>query len=249
MKIREIASNLYKTLNSGTRVSSKSGEKIVNEAPSMSSEAAKTMRNQTLTKIKVFTKTEILDQLKQNVLNFREIKPGKLYSGGEPFDLKSLEQQSLLDPNTPKREISDIKLLNQLGVKHFIDLTGHNGSHYAKEAKSLGISIHSFNLDKFREITNIFCLAQIENPLLKEYLIKFKGLIDFINESKDSIYVHCSLGETRTGSFIELLRMLTDGLSYEEALHDAQIFYGDQAVKYIKPFLNDLINASKINLA
>jgi len=112
------------------------------------------------------------------------------------------------------------KTLKEMGVKTVINLRAQHGEKDIVEAA--GMQSIEFPMDIFRSV-DIEKVNNIINSM--------------INPANHPVYVHCKLGEDRTGAVIAAYRMRVDGWSLSEAEAEMQSFGFNDVWIHLKKFV------------
>jgi protein tyrosine/serine phosphatase len=102
--------------------------------------------------------------------------------------------------------------LRSLGITTIVDLRGEDvqkSEWERQQAERLGIHFVRIPVSGW-------------NPPSNEQLAQFLSL--FRSNPKEKVYVHCRLGEDRTGVFVAAYRMAFDGWSSEQAMNEMYFF-------------------------
>lgn len=105
-----------------------------------------------------------------------------------------------------------LKHLRELGITTIVDLRAEDSSLREKErmeAEALGIRFISIPLGGF-------------SPPAKDQITTFLAL--FTGQSPGAVFVHCRLGEDRTGVFIAAYRIAVDHWAVDEAIKEMHFF-------------------------
>jgi protein tyrosine/serine phosphatase len=102
-----------------------------------------------------------------------------------------------------------IKRLGQLGVKTIVDLRETKGAARAEEAEARGAGLRYFNIP----------MREWGRPTDEQVEHVLKILRDSENQP---VFVHCRLGEDRTGLVIAIYRITHDGWTSERATAEAK---------------------------
>ena len=101
-----------------------------------------------------------------------------------------------------------LKALKQMGVSIVIDMRGGHSEHEQKAAEELGMQYVSIPWH---------CPFPSDEPF-----IKFLKLVEQNPDKK--IFVHCRLGDDRTGMAIASYRIAEEGWSADEAMKEMELF-------------------------
>jgi len=101
-----------------------------------------------------------------------------------------------------------LKALKKMGVSIIVDMRGGHSEHEQKAAEELGMEYHSIPWH---------CPFPSDEPF-----IKFLKVIES-NPGK-KIFVHCRLGDDRTGMAIASYRIAEQGWSADEAMKEMELF-------------------------
>lgn len=132
----------------------------------------------------------------QEIKNFHEVVPGKLYRGAQPSyeEIKALKAQGV-------KTILDLRKDDSLFEDHTITIEDEE-----KFAQSLGMNFVSVPLDGF-DAPKDSDINTIEYNVLN-------------NPSLQPVFVHCYHGEDRTGLVIGLYRVLFQGVDPKQAYEE-----------------------------
>ena len=122
-----------------------------------------------------------------------------------------------------------LKHLRELGITTIVDLRAENSSLRKREkieAEALGMRFVSIPLGGF-------------SPPAKDQITTF--LLLFAGHSPGAVFVHCRLGEDRTGVFVAAYRMAIDHWTVDEAIKEMHFFgfnrfWHPAMVTYIRDF-------------
>jgi protein tyrosine/serine phosphatase len=102
--------------------------------------------------------------------------------------------------------------LRELGITTIVDLRGEDSNlreRERREAEALGIRFISIPVGGF-------------SPPAKDQISTFLSL--FVRQSPGTVFVHCRLGEDRTGVFIAAYRIVVDNWTADEAIKEMHFF-------------------------
>ncbi|HKV43027.1 MAG TPA: tyrosine-protein phosphatase [Blastocatellia bacterium] len=115
-----------------------------------------------------------------------------------------------------------LKALKKMGVSIVVDMRGGHSEHEKRAAEELGMEYVSIPWH---------CPLPADEPF-----IKFLKVIEKNHGRK--VFVHCRLGDDRTGMAIASYRMAEEGWTSEEALKEMELFGFTGVHKLICPGLN-----------
>lgn len=102
--------------------------------------------------------------------------------------------------------------LRELGITTIVDLRGENSSlreRERREAEALGIRFISIPVGGFSQPA-------------RDQISSFLSL--FVGQFPETVFVHCRLGEDRTGVFIAAYRIIVDNWTVDEAIKEMHFF-------------------------
>ena len=119
--------------------------------------------------------------------------------------------------------------LRELGITTMVDLRAEDSSsreRERREAEALGIRFISIPVGGF-------------SPPAKDQITTFLSL--FVGQPPGTVFVHCRLGEDRTGVFIAAYRIVVDNWTADEAIKEMRFFgfnrlWHPTMVSYIRNF-------------
>jgi len=119
--------------------------------------------------------------------------------------------------------------LRELGITTIVDLRGENSSlreRERREAEALGIRFISIPVGGFSQPA-------------RDQISSFLSL--FVGQFPETVFVHCRLGEDRTGVFIAAYRIIVDNWTVDEAIKEMHFFgfnrlWHPSMVSYIRNF-------------
>jgi len=132
-----------------------------------------------------------------------KLKLSGLPNGGKISD-------SLFRGAQPRGE--GVKELKNLGITTIVDLRGEDPGKISwerQQAESLGIRFVSIPVSGW-------------SPPSNEQVAQFLGI--FRDHPKEKVFVHCRLGDDRTGVFVATYRMAFNGWASEQAMNEMYFF-------------------------
>ena len=178
----------------------------------------------------------------QHTLFSGDLPLSKTPEPGQRLDLTGIPNVGRIDTHLyrgAQPRNGSLNQLHELGITTIVDLRAEDSGlreREKKEAQSLGIRFISIPLGGFA-------------PPAKDQIATFLSL--FAGQSPGVVFIHCRLGEDRTGVFVAAYRIAVDNWTADEAMTEMHFFgfnrlWHPAMVSYIRNFPN-LIDAD-VNL-